>query len=196
MTSIIDAIEKRDVAITDVKGAYLNANMKGEVLMKITGREIDLFLEIDPSLAEFVVIENGKRVLYVQLDKALYGCVQSALLWYELYSTTLKDMGFVLNPYDLCVANSTINGKQCTIVWYVDDNKISHVDPKVVDDIISKLESKFGKMSQTRGSQHDFLGMTMNFKDKKVKIGMKKHILKAIDTFEDDIQDKGVAKVE
>lgn len=187
ITSIIDAIEERDVAITDVKGAYLNANMKGEVLMKITGKEIDLFLEIDPSLAEFVVIENGQRVLYVQLDKALYGCVQSALLWYELYSTTLKDMGFVLNPYDLCVANSTINGKQCTIVWYVDDNKISHADPKVVDDIISKLESKFGKMSQTRGSQHDFLGMTMNYKDKKVKIGMKKHILKAINSFEDDI---------
>lgn len=187
ITSIIDAIEERKVAITDVKGAYLNANMKGEVLMKITGKEIDLFLEIDPSLAEFVVIENWKRVLYVQLDKALYGCVQSALLWYELYSTTLKDMGFVLNPYDLCVANSTINGKQCTIVWYVDDNKISHADPKVVDDIISKLESKFGKMSQTRGSQHDFLGMTMNYKDKKVKIGMKKHILKAINSFEDDI---------
>lgn len=46
ITSIIDAIEERDVAITDVKGAYLNANMKGEVLMKITGKEIDLFLEI------------------------------------------------------------------------------------------------------------------------------------------------------
>ena len=187
ITSIIDAIEERDVAITDVKGAYLNANMIGEVLMKIIGKEIDLFLEIDPSLAEFVVYENGQRVLYVQLDKALYGCVQSALLWYDLYSSTLKDMGFVLNPYDLCVANATINEKQCTIVWYVDDNKISHVDPKVVDDIIAKIESKFGKMSQTRGTEHDFLGMTMKYKDKKVKIGMKKHILKAINSFSDDI---------
>jgi hypothetical protein len=116
ITGIIEEIENRDVAITDVKGAYLNAKMKGEVLMKITGREIDIFLKIDPSLAEFVVIEKGQRVLYVQLDKALYGFVQSALLWYELYSSTLKDMGFILNPYDLCVANVTINEKQCTIV--------------------------------------------------------------------------------
>ena len=115
MTSIIDAIEERDVAITDVKGAYLNAKMKGEVLMKITGKEVDLFCLLDPSLEEFVAIENGKRVLYVQLDKALYGCVQSALLWYELYSSTLQDMGFELNPCDMCVANAIIEGKQCTI---------------------------------------------------------------------------------
>ena len=59
-------------------------------------------MELDPSLAEFVTYENGVKVLYVQLDKALYGCVQSALLWYELYSSTLIDMGFELNPYDMC----------------------------------------------------------------------------------------------
>ena len=156
LTSIVDAIEERDKAITDIKGAYLNAKMKDEVHMKIVGKEVDLFCEIDPTFEQFVTIEKGKRVLYVQLDKALYGCVQSALLWYELYSTTLQDMGFVLNPHDLCVANATIEGKQCTILWYVDDNKISHVNPKVVDDIIKKIESKFGKMSQTRGDKHDF----------------------------------------
>ena len=70
-----------------------------------------MFCEIDQTLASFVVYEKGKKVLYVQLDKALYGCVQSALLWYELYASTLKDMGFELNPYDLCVANADIEGK-------------------------------------------------------------------------------------
>ena len=44
----------------------------------------------------------------MQLDRALYGSAQSALLWYELYSNTLKGMGFELNPYDLCVANANI----------------------------------------------------------------------------------------
>ena len=188
ITSIKDAFEGRDVAITDVKGAYLNAKMKDVVIMRITGREVDLFVELDPSLAEFVTYENGVKVLYVQLDKALYGCVQSALLWYELYSSTLIDMGFEINPYDMCVANSMIDGKQCTIVWYVDDNKISHVDPKVVSDIIQKIEAKFGKMSQTRGKEHEFIGMNLKFtEDKKVKVSMKKHILKAINSFHDDI---------
>ena len=55
--------------------------MKDEVLMKITGKEVDLFCEMDPSLAEFLVMKKVQNILYVQLDKALYGCVQSALLW-------------------------------------------------------------------------------------------------------------------
>ena len=37
-TSIIYAIEGRDKAITDIKGAYLNVKIKDEVLMKITGK--------------------------------------------------------------------------------------------------------------------------------------------------------------
>ena len=176
LTSMVDAIEKRDTAFTDIKDAYLNAKMKGKVHMKIVGKEVDLFCEIDPSFEQFVTTEKGKRVLYVQLDKALYGCVQSALLWYELYSSTLQDMGFTLNPYDLCVANAEIKNKQCTILWYVDDNKISHMNPKVVDDVIGKIESKFGKMTKTRGDKHDFLGMNIHFKKGKIKISMKKHI--------------------
>ena len=125
--------------------------------------------------------------MYVQLDKALYGCVQSALLWYELYSTTLMDMGFELNPYDLCVANAMIDGKQCTICWYVDDNKISHMDMKVVEDVISKIESKFGKMTVTTGNEQDFLGMNIKYRKGKVTISMKKHILKAMELFSEEI---------
>ena len=58
-------------------------------------------------------------------------------------------MGFALNSYDSCIANCTINGKQCTIAWYVDDNKISHVDPDVVTSIIEKIEERFDKMTVT-----------------------------------------------
>ena len=49
------------MAITDVKGAYLNAKMKDVIIMRITRKEVDLFLEIDLSLAEFVVIETVSR---------------------------------------------------------------------------------------------------------------------------------------
>jgi hypothetical protein len=187
LTSLQDVAEERDVAITDIKGAYLNAKMKDIVIMKITGKEVELFCELDPTLEEYVTVENGKNVLYVQLDKALYGCVQSALLWYELYSNTLKEMGFTINPYDLCVANAQIEGSQCTICWYVDDNKISHKNPKVVDDVIAKLEDRFGPMSKTRGKDHEFLGMSLKFKKSKIEVHMKKHILKAFEEFLDDV---------
>ena len=88
------------------------------------------------------------------------------MLWYETYAGTLKDMGFILNPYDPCVANKDVDGSQCTICWYVDDNKISHKDSTVVDDIIKRLEDRYGKMTTTRGKEHDFLGMGLKLKEK------------------------------
>ena len=91
-------------------------------------------------MAEFFVMKKGQKIIYIQLDKALYGCVQSMLLWYELYLSTLKDMGFELNPYNMCVSNANIKGKQCILCWYMDGNKISHVDPKVVDKVIETIE--------------------------------------------------------
>ena len=136
------------------------------VLMQLVGEAVDTMCKVNPKYEKYVTIENGNKVLYMQLLKALYGCVKSALLWYELFSNTLKGKGFVLNPYDLCVANKFINGKQCTITWYVDDTKISHVDSKVVTSSIEKIEAKFGKMAVTRGDKHVLHGMTLNFRKK------------------------------
>jgi hypothetical protein len=76
------------------------------------------------------------------------------------------EWGFILNPYDWCVANKTINGTQCTVAWHVDDVKISHVDKDVVDSVIDDLENVFGKespLSKSRGRIHDYLGMILDF---------------------------------
>jgi hypothetical protein len=127
-------------------------------------------------------------VLYLELLKALHGCVQSALLWYELFSSTLQGMGFELNPYDACVANKVIDGKQCTIVWHVDDTKISHEDNKAVSHVIQKIEARFGEMAVTRGKEHVFLGMNITFhNDGTASIVMKDYIKEAIAHFGEDI---------
>jgi hypothetical protein len=152
------------------------------------GKSVDIMCDVSDNYRQYVCIENGKKVLYLKLVKALYGCVQSALLWYELFSSTLEKAGFELNPYHTCVANKVIDGKQCTIAWYVDDNKISHVDPAVVTTIIETIESRFGKMTVTRGKQHVFLGMHITFHDNgTVSVKMKDYIKEAIAAFGDDI---------
>ena len=98
-------------------------------------------------------------------------------------------MGFVINPYDRCVANMDIDGKQCTIVWYVDDNKVSHQDPKVVTRIITEIEKHFGELKKTRGAEHNFLGMNIKLrKDKKIEIAMKQQIQDAIESLGEDIE--------
>ena len=104
------------------------------------------------------------------------------MLWYRLFRDTLQDLGFTLNPYDPCVANANIKGSQCTIVWYVDDNKISHKNQVVVNDLIQRIEAKFGHMTKTEGDDHEFLGMKLQFdrNNKTVKVLMQSYIDEAI----------------
>jgi hypothetical protein len=188
LSLMVDAKERRDVATANVVGAYLLADMDEFVLLKLSGASVDIMCQVNKKYKEFVTIEKGKKVLYLQLLKALYGCVRSALLWYELFAGTLKEMGFELNPYNPCVANKMIEGSQCTIAWYVDDNKISHVKARVVTDIINKIEEKFGKMTVTRGKRHVFLGMDIVFKgDGNLSIGMKEYVREAIAAFGNDV---------
>ena len=76
---------------------------------------------------DYVVYENGTPVLYLVLVKALYGLLESSLLFYKKLVKDLEEIGFEINPYDPCVANKMVDGKQLTITWHVDDLKVSHV---------------------------------------------------------------------
>jgi len=99
------------MATADVVGAYLNAEMLDFVLLWLTGDTIDIMCCVNPCYSQYMVFENSMKVLYLQLLKALYGCIQSALLWYKLFSSMLQGMGFSLNPYNPYVANKNIDGK-------------------------------------------------------------------------------------
>jgi hypothetical protein len=189
LSLMIDAKEGRDVATTDIAGAYLHATMDDFVIVKLTGKIIDIMCDVNPDLQKLVVIENDIKVLYLQLVKALYGCIKSALLWYECFSSCLKGLGFKLNPHDLCVANKLIDGNQCMIVWYVNDCKISHVNSKVVDSIIDQLEEKYGKMTITRSSKHVYIGMELDFlSNGRVKVLMKDHLEECFEIFGEEIK--------
>ena len=89
------------------------------------------------------------------------------------------------------MANKVVDGKQCTVAWYVDDNKISHVDSKVVDSVIDMIESKFGTMTKRRGKNHVFVGMDIEFMGEgKVKILMKEYLEESIVAFGEDLGKK------
>ena len=106
------------------------------------------------------------------------------MLWYNLYTETLKRMGFILNPYDRCVANKFINGKQCTIVFHVDDNKLSHADEKVVTEIIKEISKHFGDLAVTRGRSHNFLGIDILLgEDGLVEISQHDQVQEALNKF-------------
>jgi hypothetical protein len=130
------------------------------------------------------------RTLYTS-SKALYGTLQAALLFWQNLSTELKKWGFEINPYNFCVANKTTNGKQCTVVWHVDDLKISHVDAKVVTTILNLLDAKYGQeivggkraaLTINRGNTHDYLGMTLDYsKHGHIKLDMVAYVDKILE---------------
>ena len=140
--------------------------------------------------------ENGKPVLYVVLKKALYGTLRAALLFWRRLSSQLIAWGFEANPYDSCVVNKQINGKQCTILWHVDDLKISHVDPEVVTSIIDIIEAEFGKeapLTKTRGKVHEYLGMTIDYSTEgKVRFSMIDYVEGMLEELPDDMSGESV----
>jgi hypothetical protein len=102
------------------------------------------------------------------LNVTLYGTLKAVLLFWKKLSKSLKVHGFEINPYNWCVANKNIDGSQCTIVWHVDDLKISHKKSSVVDSIIRSLKEEYGKVGELtvrRGNIHDYLGMKLDFSD-------------------------------
>ena len=113
--------------------------MDEKVHMRLDGKMAELLVKIEPAMYQkYLQTEHGKPVMYVELRKALYGTLWAAILFWKKLSSVLIDQGFVLNPYDSCVANKMIDGKQCTILWHVDDLKISHMDPAVVTSTTSR----------------------------------------------------------
>ena len=177
LSCTIDAMEGRDVATVDIPGAFMQADVEDTVHMKLEGTMAELLVRLDPKLyRKYVKTEHGKSVLYVELLKALYGTLKAALLFWKLLSSKLVEWGFEINPYDWCVANKMVDGKQCTILWHVDDLKISHVDSDVVTKIISTINQEFGKeapITVKRGKVHDYLGMTLDYSMKgKVMVKM------------------------
>ena len=186
LSCIIDAFEKREVATLDIPGAFMQADIDELIHVKLVGELADLLCKVDPSYHQFITYEGKQKVIYTELDKALYGTIQAALLFWTKLSNFLKDeLGFTANPYDTCVMNKMIDGKQMTVGWHVDDLKISHVDKKEVDDIIAKLESEFGKetpLTVHRGKVHDYLGMIIDFSDPgKVIFSMHEYIERLLD---------------
>ena len=94
-----------DVAMVDIPGAFMQAEMDETVHVRMKGKMAELLVKLDPKLyRKHVQIENGKPVLYVKFLKALYGTLRAALLFWKKLSKQLVSWGFTINPYGWCVA--------------------------------------------------------------------------------------------
>ena len=149
------------VMTLDHTAAYLNADMKGTPVEMMLSNEVsDMLCEIDPSNKQYMR-NNGK--IYVRLRKALYGCVQSAVLWYNELKGTLVKMGFTENPYDICSFTRKRGNSIDRILVYVDDLLITSDCEQSLDDIDKTLRDKYGGVTSKKGRAHDYLGIKWDF---------------------------------
>ena len=87
LTATVDARQGRDIMTLDIPNAFIQADMpeqeKGKrVIMKLRGRLVDWLIQLDPlSYESKVVYEKGIKVIYLVVEKAIYGMLAASLIW-------------------------------------------------------------------------------------------------------------------
>jgi hypothetical protein len=154
----IAAHEERHAAVVDIGSAFLNADMP---------KSVPVYMRLDKTMSEFMVKINPKYSQYrdrngtvtVLLKKTLYGCVQSAALWYGNLGKTLKGLGYVRNETDICVYNKVgTDGVQCTLCIHVDDLLITSTSTRMISELTEGLRTRYGEISLKHGPMLNYLG--------------------------------------
>ena len=90
------------------------------------------------------------------------------------------------------MANNIVDGVQLTVVWHINDLKVSHVDAGVVTRMSVWLKKTYerlfddgsGAMKLKRGKIHEYLGMQLDFSVAgQVKITMFDYIQEMLEDF-------------
>jgi hypothetical protein len=152
------------VAVADIPGAYLHARFQ------------DLQLEATPGNKRFVVakgilakmmaaidrdcakcLDNNTGELYLQLNKALYGLIEAAKLWYSEVSTMLLEQGFMQSLADPCLF--THQEKQLLVGLYVDDMITFYKEPQHLQWFLNLLKVKYGIPRVQSNATVDYLNV-------------------------------------
>ena len=73
-TETIDVNNRYDVSIRNILGAFLSADTEEDMEMVLHGRLAELMVNIVPQIyRHHVIYKKGSLVLYITLNKALYG---------------------------------------------------------------------------------------------------------------------------
>jgi hypothetical protein len=158
----IAAKERRKTATVDFTAAYLNAEMTEgkKILMRLSREASSILCMLVP---EYKTYLRDDGTVIVRLTKALYGCIESAKLWYDSICNTLIADGFTRNDKDPCIFNRVFDGKQITVCVYVDDLLISCEKEKGIESVIEMLRRKYSDMTHNVSKKLKYVGMILDF---------------------------------
>ena len=149
------------ITTLDHKAAYLNAAMVGPpVHMMLTPEVSTMLCKMDSTYNKFVRADGR---IAVTLKKALYGCLQSALLWYNELSSTIEGRDSGRTPM-ICAVTHELSGNTCNILVYVDDLLITSTAATDLQEVATTLKT-YGGVTTNEGLTHDYLGIHWDFSE-------------------------------
>ena len=121
-TCVVDAKQNRVIITLDIPNAFVETllpNSNKRIIITISGKLVGLLEEIPTE--KLVQFQRGAKFICVLMN--------SSLLFYRYFREDFESIGFKVNPYNVCMANHMLKGKQQTVTWHVDDIKVSHIKP-------------------------------------------------------------------
>lgn len=105
-----------------------------KIIMKIRGQLVDILLICFPGVYyTYVQYKGNQNIMYVRILKELFGMIVYSILYYKNFRRETRDIGFKVNPYNICVSKKMKYSKQQKFTWHVDDWKPIHENTKVND---------------------------------------------------------------
>jgi hypothetical protein len=119
--------------------------------------------------------------------------MRASLLLYRKLQKELEEYGFIVNPYDPCVANKSVGGgAQLTVIWHLDDLMTScKIDFELTKLSCYQARIYGPKLTMHTGRKHDYLGIDLEFReDGNLDVSMVKYLKGALEEFPEQIVGK------
>jgi hypothetical protein len=147
LTCVINALKDQDISMINIPNSFVQTVVKDEehhVVIHVRGPLVDILVSIALDVYGPYLSTNkaGQKVLLVQCLNAVYKTMEAALFYYKKFEKSLIKQRYKINPYNGCMANKVVKGKQVTICFHIDDCKISHKLSAVIDNTIALLKTK------------------------------------------------------
>ena len=143
--SALAVVNKYDLEVVqlDVKTAFLNGILDGEIYMEIPDG-----LEVSAS---------NRQNKVCKLEKALYGLKVSPKKWNERFSVEMEKVGLQRDINEPCLFTYRLMGMLIILVLYVDDILLAGNNKSKMQEIIDHLNKVFNM--KNLGEPRDYLGM-------------------------------------
>ena len=113
-----------------------------------------------------------------KLNKSLYGLKQASRQWFEKFSKTILQMGFVQSKSDYSLFTHTQGNSFTVLLVYVDDILLTRNNPDCVNNLKKLLDDKFGL--KDLGSVRYFLGLEVARTDAGISLTQRKYALEIL----------------